>query len=148
MKETLFDIIHSQIEEKLNKLLSSAQAHQEALTSDSKSSAGDKHETSRAMVHLEQEKLGKQISLLKQHLGLLNSIRINSKTCEKVETGALVVTNQGKFIISVSHGKIELNNEVYFAVSPSSPIIQKILGLKENDTVMFNGKALVIKSIC
>lgn len=42
------------LEEELNDI-------KEALFQDSKSTAGDKHETSRAMAQLEQEKLGKQL---------------------------------------------------------------------------------------
>lgn len=40
----------------------------EAVNNETKSSVGDKHETSRAMMQLEQEKLGKQLLEAETHL--------------------------------------------------------------------------------
>lgn len=147
MKAELFDMIRLELETKLATLLENARQQQESLSNESKSSAGDKHETSRAMVHLEQEKLGKQIGILKQQLSLLKAINSQLSSCNIVETGAVVMTSHGNFVICVSAGQFDYKGQSYFAVSPASPIIQKILGQAEHDKVDFNGKKLIINSI-
>ena len=51
-------------------------SNQNALDSSTKSSAGDKHETFRAIIHLEQEKLFSQLLELNKSLRILSQIDI------------------------------------------------------------------------
>jgi transcription elongation GreA/GreB family factor len=111
-----------------------------------KSSAGDKHETGRAMAQLETEKNGAQLAeanKLRHVIGLINP----KKEFNKVELGALVVTNNGNYFISVSIGKMMLGSEMYFGVSAVSPIGQALLNHKKGDEVIFNGRTFLIKEI-
>ena len=79
------------------------------LSSDHKSSAGDKHETGRAMTQLEQEKLAGQLSQLEQQKETLSKIAISSP--KKIQFGSLVSTSNGTFFMSIGLGKIEVNNK-------------------------------------
>ena len=100
----------------------------------------------RAMAQLEIEKINTQLNeakKLKQNLFQLESAIIT----EKVQPGNLVITNQGKFYISIPAGQFTLENEIYFAISPSSPIAQKLLGLKEGDQFSFNKKEFVVRGV-
>ena len=124
-KEVLFEKINV-IEEALKDTQSSA-------NSDTKSSAGDKHETSRAMAHIENERLAGQLANLQAQLDVLNKINPEI-TSEKVSFGSVVKTETNTFFISTGLGKIENNGNPFFAIASNSPIGMKMIGktLKDN----------------
>jgi hypothetical protein len=64
-----------------------------------------------------------------------------------VEVGCLVETSNGNYYLSISAGKIELEGVIYFAVSPSAPIAQVLLGAKVGDSRTFNGNTFLVKGI-
>lgn len=104
---------------------------------ETKSSAGDKHETGRAMAQLEQEKATKQLQEAHELKKSLLKIDINQHATS-VSKGSLVLTDQGNFYISIAAGKILLDNVAYFAISPLSPIAIAFMGLKSNQKLKFN----------
>ena len=119
---------------------------QEAANQETKSSAGDKYETGRAMMHLEKEKLSGQMSevlKMKQALDMISA----DKTYETAALGAYVRTAQAQYFISASVGKIDLNGQAVFAISPVSPIGQQLLDKKAGDTLRFGGKAIEILEV-
>jgi hypothetical protein len=78
-KKIVFEAALESLNEKQTRLESAFDDAQNALNDDSKSSAGDKHETSRAMVQLEQEKLSSQLENLTKLRQLLKSISLEKK---------------------------------------------------------------------
>ena len=66
LKKQVFDHCWDTVLKQEKSLLNRQQLLRESLESEQKSSAGDKHETGRAMVQLEQEKLGKQLHKLQR----------------------------------------------------------------------------------
>lgn len=69
------------------------------------------------------------------------------KGIKKVEFGAVVITNEQKLFISISIGKVELDKDVYFAISPNVPLFEAMKGLKKNDTFTFRGKTSKILDV-
>ena len=120
-------------------------ALQEALMSETKSSAGDKHETGRAMAQLEQEKLSRQLSETRKILKGLNQID-RKKEAKQVGFGSLVQTNRGYFFISVGIGKLMVETTPVFCITAGSPLGQKILNKSEGDRIEMNGD-LFIESV-
>jgi len=91
------------------------------LNSETKSSAGDKHETGRAMLQLEMEKAGQQLAIVNQMQAQIAKINVDTsgtKSC----LGSLIITNKFKYYLSISVGMVTIDSEDYFVVSPSSPI--------------------------
>ena len=121
-------------------------SNQNALDSSTKSSAGDKHETSRAMIHLDQEKLSSQLLELNKSLRILSQINIVEHS--SVNMGSLFITDHSIFYISIGLGKVSLNDIDVFVMSPLSPLSQKLIGLKQHDSVEFNGIIHNILFIC
>jgi transcription elongation GreA/GreB family factor len=119
----------------------------DALGSESKSTAGDKHETGRAMIQLEQERAGHQLRQAEELLLSLQSINILLPPAETIQLGSLAITDKGSFYISVGLGKITLDSKLYYAVSPIAPIAVALLSKRVGDGPVFNGQQLVIKSI-
>lgn len=114
-------------------------SNQKALQSETKSSAGDKHETGRAMLQLEMEKAGMQLAGIRQMKEILAKIS-TTKISKIAHLGSSVKTNTASYYLSISAGKLIVNDKVFYAVSVSSPIGKILLGKRENDEFYFNGK--------
>ncbi|MDB4534133.1 3-oxoacyl-ACP synthase [Vicingaceae bacterium] len=142
--------LHSKCSEitskKVNELNAIIKDAQNAANNETKSSAGDKHETGRAMAQLETEKLTKQLSEALKLEQTLSQINPDTKHL-KIGLGSLVTTNNGVFYISISLGKITLNDNTYFVISAASPIGKLLLTKKEKETFSFNGKNYIIQNI-
>ncbi len=119
---------------------------QQAANNETKSSAGDKHETGRAMAQLETEKLTAQLSEalnIKQNLTQINPTITNNT----VVLGSVVYTNKGNFYMAASIGKVTLANEVFFAISPASPIGKLLLTKKEKESFSLNDNEYTILAV-
>lgn len=146
IKEYLKKVCVNFVTSKSNTIQKTVQSNQEALDSESKSSAGDKHETGRAMLQLEMEKSGQQLKEVEQMK--LVTEKIDSKTISKLGSlGAVMKTNTATYYLGISVGKVELENEYYFIVSPSSPIGRLLLGKSKNDKFLFQGKKIIIQEV-
>ncbi len=119
---------------------------QRSLTSESKSTAGDKHETGRAMLQLEREKLGEQAQQLQQMENLLSRIE-NNPSQETCVLGSLVETNLGTYYLGISLGQMSVEGKSVFAISLQSPIGKLLFGKKIQDVFIFNGKNILILEI-
>lgn len=119
---------------------------EESRNNESKSSAGDKYETGRAMLHLEEEKNKAQLAAVLLAKSVLLSIDL-SKSYNKVEVGSFVITNNGKYFIAVGIGKILINKELIYAISLDSPIGQLLQNRKSGESFTFNGKVINIEHI-
>jgi transcription elongation GreA/GreB family factor len=113
---------------------------------ETKSSAGDKHETGRALLQLEQEKNTRQLYesiALKEKL-----VRIDpALTSDVVSVGSVVATSSGNFYKAIAAGKIKIEGKEYVTISPSSPVAQRLMGLKASQSIVFNGQPYDIQSV-
>ena len=121
-------------------------AARDAASDDTKSSAGDKYETTREMMQQEISRNEKQLLEGKKLKLVLSPIDLQRQTAD-IQPGSLVSTNRGNFFISISAGQIIVDEIVYFAVSPSSPIGAALVRLKKGSTFNFNGKDYTILDI-
>jgi transcription elongation GreA/GreB family factor len=118
----------------------------DSANSETKSSAGDKHETGRAMVQLEQEKLGRQLKEAEEQLAEFQKVDF-SKQSSSIGQGSLIETDRGYFFMAGSIGKMEVNGEIVFVISGKSPLALVFTGKKQKDTVMFNGVSYRINAV-
>lgn len=118
----------------------------ESANNETKSSAGDKHETARAMMQLEQEKLSHQLKELQDQKSELKKIDI-SKHSSQIAKGTLIQSDKGFLFLSIGLGKISVADKTVFAISPQSPLGLKLLGKKENDIVEMNGVKYTIEKL-
>jgi len=145
IKQRLYAFCKAFIENRLVRINSNIDSLQEALNSETKSSAGDKHETGRAMIQLEREKLGNQLAEAQALMELFKKIPI--KTSLKVGLGSVVLTDQQNYYMGISAGELEIEGVSYFAIAPNTPIGKLLLGKVEGDMVVFNAKKIVIQQI-
>ena len=65
----------------------------------------------------------------------------------KIINGSLIKTNKGYFFLSVALGKTIVDGITVIALSPHSPLGQKLIGLKANDTTEINGTRYVVENV-
>jgi len=133
------------LDAKIKFLNDALQEATDAGNNETKSTAGDKHETGRAMMQLEQEKLGNQLVDLESQKNDFDKIDF-SINHTAVTNGSLIETNKGFFFIASAIGKLEVDQTTVFVISKKSPLALILLGLKSNDTVDFNGMKYLIKN--
>ena len=122
----------------------------EALTEDSKNdakgSAGDKHETALSMMHIEQEKLNAKLREVLQQKAILDKIDSNT-IAENIIVGSLVKANGIYLYLSVALPKISVEGINVIALSPQSPLGNKLMGNEVGFTFEINGTKYVIETI-
>lgn len=123
----------------LNDLASSA-------ANETKSTAGDKHETALAMLQIEQANKNKQRDELLAQKAVMEKIDPAIKTVSIVQ-GSLVKTQQHYFFISAALGKTVIDGNTIFAISSQSPIGQKMMGLKKGESFSLNQTHYTIDEI-
>lgn len=145
-KQKLIQTCSDYLKDKINSLQVIIKEVSESSNSESKSSAGDKHETSKAMMQLEIEKLGMQLKEAEQQLAEFEKVNFN-KTFQMIEQGSLIETNRGYFLIASSIGKITVDDKTVFVISSKSPLAVVFAGKQQKDSLSINGVEYVIEHI-
>ena len=91
-----------------------------------KSSAGDKHETARAMLQLDREQAGERLVEIEKTLEVLHKINL-TKTAAHAHLGSLVTTNKGNFFLSISLGVLTYQKTTYYCIGLTNPNWQIVI---------------------
>jgi transcription elongation GreA/GreB family factor len=142
-KQKLFSVCLAMLDERIQTLHAALNDLTEG--AESKSSAGDKHETARAMMQLEHENLSRQLDELQKEKNELARIDIGSSAV--IHKGSLIQTNRGLLFLSVAMGKVVVDGAEVIILSPQSPLGKKLLELRVKDSVEVNGTEYVIEEV-
>ncbi len=126
-------------EARLREIMYAMTQAQEAIESDTKSSAGDKYETSREMIQQDLNRYQQQLIQAKKDAVVLQKIELEPKP--EVSLGSLVVTDQANYFIAISLGKQQIDGRDYMIISASSPIGQLLIEQELGYTLQFNGRS-------
>ena len=118
----------------------------ESGANETKSTAGDKHETALAMLQIEQANVRAQLQNVLNQQTALEKINPDL-TADSILNGSLIKTNRGYFFMSVALGKAVVDDVFVIALSPQSPLGQKLMGLKAGATVKVNNTVYLIEGI-
>jgi len=127
------------VDEKIKTAKHAMEAAQASANNESKSSAGDKYETGRAMAQLERDKSAGLLADSEKLKAALQLIQ-PEKITYKIQPGSLVITDQGIFYLAIGLGQIKLEKTLVFILSPASPLGNRFLNLGINGIASFNGK--------
>jgi transcription elongation GreA/GreB family factor len=142
-KVRLYQALLSETNQRATNLLVSLNDALDSTANETKSTAGDKHETGRAMAQLEQEKIGSQIAEITKLKEIL--FRIQPATLStKVELGSMVETSAGIFFVSIGIGAFHFEDKRVFCITPMAPMCQLLLGKNQGDTIEWQGKKIEI----
>ncbi len=119
---------------------------EESSNTESKSSMGDKYETTREMAAIDRNNLGEQLSFLEQQERALHGIDPKHKNTS-VRQGTLIKTGKNLYYISVSLGRIDLDDTSAFAISPVSPLGQALLDSEKGNAITLNGITYQIEDL-
>lgn len=136
IKEELVASIHAILNKRYEEALESVGLSKESRDQDSKSSAGDKHETARAMAQIELDKNEAHLSKIIQQIKEFSRIDFQKKY-ELAETGSLVVTNRETYLFSIGFGKLIIKDKTIYILSLSSPIGQFFANKSKGYTSQF-----------
>lgn len=142
IKQQLFSLCLNLIEQRISNAQLAISTAKESANDDTKSSAGDKHETGRAMAQLEQEKSGQQLKDVFDLKKSIKKINLDIQSAS-AQVGSIVITDKGNFFILAPLGKLIVDENVYYAISISSPIGDKLKGRIKNES--FEMKGIVYK---
>lgn len=146
MKTELYGLCEKVLAERIASIKTQLSELIEGAKNDSKSTAGDKHETARAMMQIEQEKLANQLNLTLAQQQTLSRIDPHIVS-EIVNTGSLIETNHGWLYLSIPLGKIQVNQVSVMCLSAQSPLGIKLCGKRVGEKVEMNGTTYSIKVV-
>lgn len=135
-KQELYRYCCSILEERIQQANRAMDSVQDDSNSETKSSAGDKYETGRAMAQLEKEQHAQRKAMLEDMLIRLRHIGCNSSK-PWVDEGSLVQTNHGMYFIAVGLGTIDLEGQLYHCLSLQSPFGKALFELEVGDDMTF-----------
>ncbi|WP_436515811.1 hypothetical protein [Ekhidna sp. To15] len=133
-------------EQKIADIKAELEAVKDSATSETKSSMGDKYETSREMMMQERNRLGSQMEIMMTQVAALSRIDTD-KNYSKVSYGCLVQTDGATFFISTAAGQLKIEKQIVFAISGEAPLSKAMMGRKIGDSFIFNGKSFNVKDI-
>lgn len=145
IKEKILDLLIRETESKITEIRNEIKELESSRNSETKSTAGDKHEVGRAMAQSELENLSKRLVEVKERHSRLKQIDLSPSSMAK--SGSLVVTSNATYFIAVGQGKIEVEKETFFVVSPASPIGQVLLDKKSGDKISFRNQEIILTAV-
>lgn len=146
LKEKLFKQCELFVNNRMDTVEQIISSNQKALQSETKSSAGDKHETGRSMLQLEIEKASQQFKAIRDMRTVLAKIDL-AKESKTAHLGSVIETSSVCFFLAISVGKITAHGKDYFAVSVFSPIGKLLLGKQKGEEFIFNGVRTIIRNV-
>ena len=145
-KQKVYEHYRELLEDKILSLQKVLDDLKESGANETKSTAGDKHETALAMVQIEQANKRAQMEQLLAQKAVLNKIDPSIQAIQVVN-GSLVKTQQQYFFISVALGKAIVGEKNIVALSAQSPLGKILMGLKKGNTASFNQTHFLIEEI-
>ncbi len=146
LKTKIIQHLQALLDQRIEESNQAIEAAKESRNNDTKSSAGDKYETGRAMMQIEIDKSefqrGKALAL-KADLERVEA----TKKFSKAEFGSLVMTNHEHYFLAIGVGKLEVEGVKYYAISMASPIGAMLQGKSIGGQTEFQGRTLIITHI-
>ena len=142
-KQDIISACSQEIETRIQNTQTAIESARESANSEQKSTAGDKHDTARAIAQFEQEKLSAQLSEQLKLRETLSRINANAAATE-VRIGSLVKCSNGLFFIGIGVGKIDVSGTTVFSVSLASPLGTALLGKKVGEDFEVNGRVFKV----
>lgn len=146
LKQELYNLCKCHIAEQISDIETAIRDRRDAMHNETKSSMGDKYETTREMLQQDINMNLERLNKIKADAAVLARIDAVSGSAVVVP-GSIVFTDSGSFYLSVSAGKLIVNGKHYYAVSPGSPIGVQLMGKHAGDSFVLNGRTYKIEEV-
>ncbi len=144
MKIELYQFIEKQIEEKIN-YMQHLIDDLRASNNDTKSSMGDKYETSREMMQQEITRIQTQLNEVLVQQEIFSKIKVIDN--DIIGLGSYIETTMGNFCLACSFGEIIFEDKKVFVLSTQTPLAKTLSGKTINDSFEMNGKSFKITKV-
>ena len=145
-KQKIYHYYHQLVQDRIDAFRDMIVALTEDSKNDAKGSAGDKHETALSMMHIEQEKLNAKLKEVLDQKAVLDKLD-SSIVAENIILGSLVKANGIYLYLSLALPKISIDGINVIALSPQSPLGNKLMGNKFGFTFEINTTKYTIEEI-
>jgi hypothetical protein len=106
----------------------------------------DRYDSFRTQLLRKRDMYAQQLAAATEQINLLD--RINpGNISKKVEFGAVVITETQKIFVSTGLGRLMVDGDTYFAISPAVPIYKAMEGKKAGESYSFNKKTMKILNV-
>jgi hypothetical protein len=146
LKEKIYEHYLAVINDKLRLLQQVLAELKESGANETKSTAGDKHETALAMLQIEQANKREQLKEIVAQKTALEKID-PAISAPVILNGSLIKTNRGYLFMSIALGKAIIDTVTVIALSPQSPLGKKLMGLSAGEKVEVNNYSYSIEHI-
>lgn len=146
IKRKLYGKCTEYIDQRIQSIQKKLEDVGESRSNETKSSAGDKHETGRTMMQLEEQKATIQLYAALEVQRTLQQIDVDIIHHE-VGLGSLVQCDNGNYYIAISAGRLIIEEKIYYAISIQSPVALQLIGKQKGSKITFNGKEISIKAV-
>lgn len=136
-KEQVYGEFEKILSEKISLLQQQLQDLRESTANETKSTAGDKYETSRAILQSEQDNARRQLQELLEQQAQFRAFQRVPVT-GSIINGSLVATDKGWFLMGVALGKATVNKMVIVALSSRSPLGKLLFAKRPGELVTLN----------
>jgi len=107
----------------------------------------DRYDSYRTQLLRKRDMFAQQLVKANEQMDVLRLID-PKKECSRVEFGAVVFTNKQNMFISIGLGKVQADDDVFYAISPVVPIYKAMEGKKAGEEFAFNNITYRIEKIC
>lgn len=146
LKPELYNLCRKYIADSISEIEATIANRREAMHNETKSSMGDKYETTREMLQQDINMNTERLNKAKADEAILQAINPES-TSEIIVPGSLVRCSNGNFYIAISAGHFTIAGSKYYAVSLSSPIGSQLKGKQAGNSFALNGKTFTIDKV-
>ena len=106
----------------------------------------DRYDAYRAQMLRKRDMFGQQLQKAAELRDVIRKISID-KVYDKAEFGSVVITDKNKIIVAIGLGKVKIDNEEFFAISPSVPVFRAMEGKAVGEQFEINGNTMNILDI-
>lgn len=146
LKSSLFLACQEYVNQRISRLNQSISELENDLENETKSSAGDKYETSREMINTEINKLSTQLQEFKKLKEVVYIAR-QKPSSHCIQLGSYVETSKANYLLAIPAGELSSESKKVYAIGINSPIALLIIGKQVGEDFMFNGETIKITTI-
>ena len=147
IKKKLLEIAIQRTNDRIEMVESALETARDSSNDDTKSSAGDKYETSREMIQQDLNRYEQQLKVLNQDTEILNRIKTQKVESNKAGLGSVIQTDKAIYFLATSIGLVSVGDQKIFSISTASPIGKVLVGKAVGESFEFNGAKQVIKDL-
>lgn len=119
---------------------------QDSANNQEKSSAGDKHETARAIGQAERDMNARQLLQVRTDLKFLESIQVD-QIFKSIALGAIFQLNDQLFFVALGLGSLRVDEKTVMVISHLSPLFLNLKSKQKNEVVLFQNEETLVQAV-